>query len=414
MPITSTRPPRRLAVETLEDRTVPTFLSAPGGVTKVNVNTVNVPTGGLSLAIGNVLPETGQVQINEYVTGTGPGRESLVRIYDLQGNLQLQFNPYANLRFSGGVNVAIGDVTGDASPEIVVTAASGLRPDIPQVRVFDGRGGLMSQFNVFSTGYLGGLSVAAGNVLGGISGSNRRGGSNNGQFKSEIIVGASLGNTPHVVVADAAGNILRSFLTFDAGYKGGVTVAAASVDTTNTPNSGGGGGGGGGGGNNQPVPNTNNYAEIIVGAATNVPHVKVFSAWEAGNGRVDGPGGVTERQSYFAFDPALGRGVTVAAGNTDGNQGAEIYVGLIGDKNAGGTTVRVYNGESGGLRGEFQVFPPLYSRVVNLAIGQLNPFDPDTFFDVPNPSDLAGVAGDSPFEQAPRQFFGQLGRPAGL
>lgn len=405
----------RLAVECLEDRTVPTFLTRPG-FPKATVNGFSQQATGLSLAIGNVIPEPGFgtqgfFQFNEYVVGTGPGVESQVRVYDLGGNLKTQFTPYVG--FTGGVNVAVGDLLGDGTTLIAVSAASALRPNVPQVKVFNAYGGLISQFNVFSTGYLGGISVAVGNVLGGIGTGNRGNGGGGGSgFRSEIIAGAALGNSPHVVVTDMRGNIFRSFFAFDSTYLGGVTLAASSVDSTATPGSTGGGFGGGGGG---PVPNTNAYAEIVVGAATNVPHVKVLDVWQAGNSRLDGPAAVVERLSYYAFDPALNRGITVAAGSTDGIQGAEVYVGLVGDARSGGTLIRAFNGEFGSRLAEFQAFPPAYSRVVNMAIGNVTPFDEnDPLSNFFNARDLALVAGDGPLNQMPRVFFGVPGSVAGL
>ena len=46
----------RLGLEYLEDRTTPTFLPGPSGGA-INVNGVNVPTGGLSVAAGDLLPD---------------------------------------------------------------------------------------------------------------------------------------------------------------------------------------------------------------------------------------------------------------------------------------------------------------------------------------------------------------------
>src|SRR4051812_8449669 len=84
----------RLAVESLEDRTTPTFLPRPG-TPLLGVNGAPVPTGGLSIAAGNLLPDPtapplppGLVR-NEYVTGTGPGVEGLVRVWQLNGTTTL-------------------------------------------------------------------------------------------------------------------------------------------------------------------------------------------------------------------------------------------------------------------------------------------------------------------------------------
>ena len=392
----------KLTVEALEDRTVPTFLSRAGLPSPALINGQPFPTtgGGLSVAVGNLVADNlpGGLVENEYVTGTGPGRESLVRVFSRSGTLLTSFVPFAG--FTGGINVAVGDVLGDRSPEIIVSVA-GSGP--PIVKVYNAQGQLQSSFLAFNAGFLGGVNIAVGNVLGGIGGGGFSGGAISGQFKQEIIAGAAAGGSPHVVVTNGAGAVLRSFLAFDLGYRGGVTVAAASIDTTRSA------------AYNFTGIDTNAYDEIIVGAATRVPHVKAFS--------VD-TGAIRQRLSFFAFDPAVGQGVTVAAGSTDGNRGAEIYAALIAP--TGGVTVRAFNSQAQQLA-QFSPFPSTYTGVVNMTVGYLtsplfsaayNPADDDsvpgnnsTFF---NTQDLTIVTGDGPFEQVPRFLDGQFNSAAGL
>lgn len=417
----------RRGLEALEDRITPVFLPRgdPASIyfaLGTPAQPVSVPSGGLSIAIGNLIPEGTDVARNEYVTGTGPGREGLVRVWDLDGNLLRQFVPFAG--FKGGINVAVGDVLGDGAPEIIVAVASN---GPPHVKVFNVNGDELASFYAFTDAagnpnYNGGLNIAVGNVLNEGPGGPDRGvgsggffGGNNASFKAEIIVGSAGGGVQgHVKVFDGNGNEFRSFHPFVGGYLGGVSVAAASIDTTRTPGSTGGGGGFGGGNQNRPR-DTNSYAEIIVGATVTAPHIKVFSVWESETPR--------ELQSYYAFDPNLRMGITVAAGSTDGLRGAEIYAALIGADYTTGAPIRIFNGETRVLRGEFFAFPPSYSRVVNMAVGNVINYDPqddDTpgfgnngnpFF---NTQDLAVVAGDGPFEQRPRLFLGRVGSPAGL
>lgn len=392
-------PGAKLAVERLEDRTVPTFLPTSASpntlVNGVRLGDSGAP--GVSIAIGDLNPEGFNIARNEYVIATGPGPVGTVSVYSLLGNRENQFVPFAG--FTGGLNVAVGDVIGDSRSEIVVVAA-GNGPS--QVGVFTSSGQLLASFMAFDAGFTGGLNVAVGNVSndGNPLDIGTGGGGPQPRVKSEIIIGAAAGITPHVKVFDGSGNLQRSFYAFDEAYRGGVVVAAASIDTTRVPDTIPGPG--------RP-PDTNSYAEIIVGAATNEPHVKVFSVWQ---------GSQTLLQSYFAFDPnnpANRGGVTLAAGNTDGNRGAEIYVGLIG-----GSRVRAIAGESTGLIAEFTAFPdaPLnYSRVVNMAVGntgQFDPLDDDSFFgNGGNVQDLAVVAGDGPPGQQPRYYRGLPNSAAG-
>jgi hypothetical protein len=389
----STRAPK-LRVEALEDRTVPTFLPSnlsPNALIN-GIPALQTGTGGASIAIGDLNPEGGNIARNEYVIATGPGTEGTVSVFSLLGTRENQFVAFAGYR--GGLHVAVGDVIGTTRPEIIV-ATAGAGPSV--VGVFTPDGQLLRAFYPFGEGYRGGLNVAAGNVLNDANPLDigTGGGGPQPAVKSEIIVGAALGNAPHVKVLDGDGNDLRSFFAFDAGYLGGVTVAAASIDTTRVPRPPG-----------QPrPPDTNSYAEIIVGAATNIPHIKIFSTWQ---------GGQTELQSYYAFDPndpSNVGGVTLAAGNTDGSRGAEIYVNLVGS-----SRVRAFAGESRDLLADFITVPDTYSRVVNMAVGntgQFDPFDDDSFFGVGNTQDLAVVTGDGPYAQVPRYFRGAPGSAAG-
>src|SRR5262249_14214844 len=121
-------------------------------------------------------------------------------------------------------------------------------------------------------------------------------------------------------------------------------------------------------------------------------------------------------QAYIPFNPGSGQGVTLAAGPTDFIRGAEIYVNLVGT-----TTIRAFDGATGFLIGEQTAFPNLYSRVLNMVVGNFRPggFDPrdnDSFFtgfsfDF-NTQDLAVVAGDGPIFQRPRFFIGSPFSPA--
>ena len=377
----------KLTVERLEDRTVPTFLPRTGlPLPAISNNTPFPPLGqgGQSIAIGSVFPGTSASTNSQYVLGTGPGIVDNVLVFDVNGNLLSQFVPFPG--FLGGINVAVGDVLGLGSDQIVVTEAAG---GTPIVGVFSGSGQMLNEF--FANGnttFTGGLNVAVGHVEGGIVSRFN----NTVQFPDQIILGTASA-LPAVLVTNGQGNVLQSFFAFDSRSGVGVTVAAADIDTTATPGSGGG----------LFKPDTNAFDEIIVGAASKAPAVAVFDVFQ----------GVQQRELFFAFDTTVAanmNGVTVAAGTTSGTRGAQIYVALVGS-----STVRAFAGQSGALLAQFTVYPPTYSRVVNLAVGHIkNPLNLVTNgiadFDS---NDLAVVAGDGPFLQIPRLFFGAFPRTPG-
>lgn len=414
----------RLSVERLEDRTTPAFLPRTPG--QVNFNNTNQLSAGLSVAAGDLFPDissnqNGAFVDNEYVTSFGPGPVSMILIFGRTGNLRNSFTPIPGFR--GGFNVAVGDVLGDSRAEIVVATASGP----PIVGVYNAQGQLLSAFFAFSPFYTGGLNVAVGNVLGGIG----AGGYNSGytreladayltqfgvnvsnQFKQEIIIGtASLSS--RILVTDGNGNVQRDFFAIDPLYTGGVTVAAASVDKRRDA----------GFAFLPGQQDTASYDEIIVGAASVAPLVRVYSTWE---------GGANLEQSYFAYPPLIGLGVNVGAGPSDVLRGAEIYTNLIGT-----SLLSTFDGESQEKLIEVTAYPGTFTRIINFApayfsnffnalpgqpvpaSGFYDPTDDSTFFNifgVENPDftiqDLAVVAGDGPIFQQPRVFLGGTFTPA--
>jgi hypothetical protein len=385
----------RLNVECLEDRTVPTFL--PATPSTISFNGVVQPVGGLSLAAGNLFPNRldplGFGNEMQYVTGTGPGVDSLVRVWDSQtGALLSSFSPFQGFR--GGVNVAVGDVLGLGKSQIVVTPASN---GPPIVAVFNANGTMLSEFFVNgNTTFMGGLNVAVGHVLGGISAGGFNDGLVSKQFPEQIIVTTAT-QFAFVVVTDGSGNTLQAF-DVAPGFTGGLTVAAANTDATRLANFTFGGN----------VPDTNAYDEIIVGAASQLPAVAVFSVWQ---------GGATPIGGFFAFDPTIHQGVTLAAGPTATTHQSQIFVSQVGT-----STVRSFDGADFSFLGEVTVYPTDYSHVVNMAVGWFTPggYDPSdddtTGFDNFDfyTQDLAVVAGDGPYQQQPRYFIGLPFSAAGL
>ena len=66
------------------------------------------------------------------------------------------------MAFTGGVRVAAGDVNGDGIDDLITTMGPG---GLPVVFVYDGAtGGLLSAFWALPPGFTGGLNVAAGDV----------------------------------------------------------------------------------------------------------------------------------------------------------------------------------------------------------------------------------------------------------
>jgi hypothetical protein len=207
----------------------------------------------------------------------------------------------------------------DPHPLLVVGADAGAGP---QVKAYDRLGNqLLFSFNAFDAGFGGGVRVAAGDVTGDVA--------------DDIVVGAGPGADPAVKVYDGVtGALVHSFLAFDGGFKGGVTVAAADV-------------------------NGDGFADVIVGAGAGAgPHVKVFSGKD-----------LSLLASFYAFDAGFSGGVTVAGGDVDGDHHADI---VVGAGPGAGPHVRVFSGNGLAVLRSFYAFAADFHGGVNVAAGDFN------------------------------------------
>jgi hypothetical protein len=93
----------------------------------------------LLLIAGLSFPASGA----EIVAAPGPGVSPQVRLFDSVTGLQTRTFQAFDAAFLGGVHVALGDVTGDRVPDLVVgTGPEAVVVVGPRVRVFDGVTGL--------------------------------------------------------------------------------------------------------------------------------------------------------------------------------------------------------------------------------------------------------------------------------
>jgi hypothetical protein len=199
--------------------------------------------------------------------------------------------------YTHGARVATADLTGDAVEDVIVALGPGAAP---WLRVFDGATlNQVREFLAYSESFRGGVFVAAGDVT--------------GDGRADIITGAGPGGGPHVKAFD--GTVLvngtetrpaarQELFAYSADFQGGVSVAVGDVDG-------------------------DGVGDVVTGAGPGGgPHVKAFRA--------------SDREllaGFFAYDAAMTRGVSVAAGDTNGDGRAEIATAPM---TGGGPHVRLF------------------------------------------------------------------------
>ncbi|MBX7103672.1 MAG: FG-GAP-like repeat-containing protein [Gemmataceae bacterium] len=168
-------------------------------------------TGGVFVAAGDVDGD-GRADV---VTGAGAGGGPHVRVFSGKTGAVLQEYYAYTPTYSGGVNVAAGDVTGDGKADVITGTGAG---GGPHVRVFDGvTSKVTREFFAYAASFTGGVNVAAGDI--------------DGDRRADIIVGAGQGGGPHVQVYSGANpTVLRSFFAYDVTFTGGVRVGASDLN----------------------------------------------------------------------------------------------------------------------------------------------------------------------------------------
>ena len=296
--------------------------------------------------------------VDYYAVGAGSGGGPVVKLYDLDGTVRSAFMAY-DPSFRGGANVAVGDVTGDGIPDVATAPGTG---GGPHVKVFDGKTGTeVRGFMAYDPSFRGGVNVAVGDVTGdgvedvvtapgagggphirvydGATGAlvrefmaydpSFRGGVNvtvgdlDGDGFAEIVTGAGEGGGPHVqVFSGKTGDVIHSFMAGNETGRGGAYVVVGNVQ---------------GDGRLDVVTGT--------GAGTTA-RVTTFDGHD-----------LSEVSRFDAFEPTFTCGVRVGAVDLDGDGRDEVLLGPCAD---GGPRVRVVDGVTGDMLDDFFAFDPAF------------------------------------------------------
>jgi hypothetical protein len=276
----------------------------PDGTQRFAVQPFGSFTGGVRTASADFNGDG----VADLVVGTGPGGPTHVVILDGKDqHVLFSIDPFEST-FTGGVYVAAGDVTGDGTPDLVITPDQG---GGPRVRVFDGKTfGLVADFfGISDPNFRGGARAAVGDV--------------NGDGVGDLVVAAGFQGGPRVAVFDgktlASGDPVRlfnDFYAFEQTLRNGVFITVGDIDGDGKADIIAGGGPGGG------------------------PRVTVFSAADLLS---SGGATLTPLANFFGGDPNNRGGIRLTVKDLDGDNKADL---VVSSGEGAGSHVTAYLGKN--------------------------------------------------------------------
>lgn len=129
--------------------------------------------------------------------------------------------------YTGGVRVALGDLNGDGTNEVICGAGVGGGPNVRVFSVTPSRATMVANFFAFEPVFKGGVYVAAGNLDGNVSAS--------GHGIDDLIVSAGPGGGPRVIAFSGGANYVNlnaqlcDYFVYAPTFRGEVSVAAVNV-----------------------------------------------------------------------------------------------------------------------------------------------------------------------------------------
>lgn len=152
--------------------------------------------------------------VDEIVTVPGKGARPRVKVFDRAGKAKLTKGFYVlNSRFTGGVNLACGDLEGDGIAEIIVAAGKGGGPQVAIYRVSGKKNG---QFNAAAKTFRGGILVAVVDT--------------NGDGIKDILTSPESGKGIVNVFTNKGKKRIQGFSPFSRGFTGGVSAVGGDTD----------------------------------------------------------------------------------------------------------------------------------------------------------------------------------------
>ncbi|MFH0853263.1 MAG: S8 family serine peptidase [bacterium] len=261
-------------------------------------------TGGVNIASGDVDKDG----LTEFVTSPASSGGPQVRIFNSLGQLESQFMAYSS-SYRAETTLAVCDLDNDGRDEIITGTGESRAPHL---RIFHADGSLYGQFFAYPESYRIGISVACGDV--------------NGDLNNDIVVAPINNGGPHVRIFDGFGNLQSQFFAYPEYFRIGLGIAVGDV-------------------------NNDGRGEIIVAPLKNGgPHIRVFN----NSGEL--------LSQFFAFAEFFKGGVRVSSDDVDQDGIDDIIVGAgVG----GGPHIRIFQAD-GQLINQFYSFDLSFRGGINV------------------------------------------------
>ena len=169
--------------------------------------------GGVNVAVGDVDGDG----ISEIVTAPLSGGGPHIRIFDKSGRVISEFFAYDS-KFTGGVNIALGDVNNDDKSEIVAAPVSAHEPEI---KIFDNNALLKGKFMAYGGSVRQGVNISIGDV-------------NNDDW-DEIITVPAKSSAPQIRMFNMKGKLKSEFLSYNQYLRSGIKVVARDISGDGLP-----------------------------------------------------------------------------------------------------------------------------------------------------------------------------------
>lgn len=285
------------------------------------------------MAMVTIIPE-----VPIYLVTPQSGGRATIEVYSGLDNRRIaRFAPFPK-NFGPAVRTAVGDINRDGVLDVV--AASG--PGAPsRIRVLDGRTRFRQELRgltPYAGRFAGGLNVAAGDI-------------NSDGYDDIITAPAGGGNSEVKVFSGRSGELLASFMAYEPGFMGGVSLAAGMmrdggrVSIVTAP--------AGGRTSTLKLWEVDWYGE-------HVSHTQAGSRSRAGS--LSGMP-IMEIASAPAFDSSYQGGVNLGAGPIDGLNGGFSVI-LASPASAGAPLVRAFS-ITGGHSHEAEETPPTFTEMAS-------------------------------------------------